>query len=216
MRLLDLFCGGGGASAGYAEGLPDAEIFGVDIHNQPRYPYFFKKADAMTFPLNGYDLIHASPPCHDHSPLRGSRPKDGTGWMLAAIVERLAETSSLWVVENVGAARMPDSPHRVMLCGSMFGLDVRRHRRFATSFPVEQPKCRHDLQTGSFPTLHHHSRLAGKMSNVVGVHGKIQYHGELEVRRKAMEIDWMSGPELAQSIPPAYTHYIANYAARRL
>lgn len=213
MRLLDLFCGAGGGAAGYAMWWPDAEIMGVDIVNQPDYPFFFAKRDAMTFPVDArYQLIHASPPCQDHSRAQTTHPKHGTGWMLAATVERLHESGTHWVVENVASAKMPPSPHSVMLCGSMFGLDVRRHRKFATSFPVEQPPCRHDLQTGSFPTLDYHKRIAGKMTNIVGVHGEIQYKGELEVRRKAMGIDWMASAQLAQAIPPAYTRYIAEWA----
>ena len=89
-RLLDLFCGAGGASVGYHRA--GFDVVGVDHRPQPRYPFEFHRADAMTFPMDGYDAIHASPPCHDHSPLSGPGGKDGTGWMLTATRERLAST----------------------------------------------------------------------------------------------------------------------------
>lgn len=209
MRILDLFCGAGGSAAGYARVFTDADIMGVDTKNQPNYPFFFKKADALTERLTGYDLINASPPCQDHTRLRGRTGGRDNGWMLQATADLLAGVDALWVIENVSAASMPPAPHTVMLCGSMFGLDVRRHRYFATNFPVWQPECRHHEQLPRFPSINYHTRMKGVLSPVVGVHGNLQYAGELEVRRKAMDIDWMTGPELAQSIPPAYTEHIA-------
>ena len=60
-RLLDLFCGAGGAAMGYHRA--GFDVVGVDNRPQPRYPFEFHLGDAMTWPLDGYDVIHASPPC---------------------------------------------------------------------------------------------------------------------------------------------------------
>lgn len=195
--------------------MPDAEIVGVDIEPQPNYPHAFIQGDAMTFPLDGFDIIHASPPCQDHSKVAGRARKVaafGTKWMLEATVERLGRCSVPWFVENVEGTqrRMDGAPHRFMLCGSMFGLDVRRHRWFASNVDIAQPACNHAAQTPRFRSLNIKNARAGKLASVVGVHGNCNYAGEFEVRCRAMGVDWMSNAELVQSIPPAYTEWIAH------
>ena len=67
-RLLDLFCGAGGAAMGYHRA--GFDVVGVDIESQSRYPFEFHQADAMTYSLDGFDAIHASPPCQGYSRLR--------------------------------------------------------------------------------------------------------------------------------------------------
>src|SRR5215471_16196174 len=93
-RLLDLFCGAGGAAMGYHRA--GFEVVGVDIKPQPHYPFTFIQADAMMFRPEGFDVIHASPPCQDHSPLRSVAGKHGTGWMLQAVLLRLMTQPALW------------------------------------------------------------------------------------------------------------------------
>ena len=101
-RLLDLFSGAGGAAVGYARA--GFEVVGVDNRPQPHYPYEFHQADAMTFPLDGFDAIHASPPCQDHSDLSSRVGKHGTGWMLDATRDRLTAHGAPYVIENVDSA----------------------------------------------------------------------------------------------------------------
>lgn len=46
-RLLDLFCGAGGAAAGYH--LAGFEVTGIDCKYQPNYPFDFVQTDAISF-----------------------------------------------------------------------------------------------------------------------------------------------------------------------
>lgn len=208
-RLLDLFCGAGGAAMGYHRA--GFDVVGVDIADQPHYPFEFHQGDAMTWPLDGFDAIHASPPCHDHSTVSGRNRKaagpKGTRWMLDATVRRLVATGLPWVVENVEGASMPPSVSVYRLCGSSFGLDVRRHRLFASNVALLVPACDHSWQTPRFRSLD--SRSSG-LASVVGVHGHLNYAGEFELRCKAMGIDWMPNDRLSQAIPPAYTEFIGG------
>ena len=112
------------------------DVVGVDIEPQKRYPFRFIQADALTFPLSGFDLIHASPVCKGYSATAvlndASHPRQ-----IEAVRERLAGSGIPYVIENV-----PGAPLRspVMLCGAMFaGLRVYRHRLFEASFPIPAP-----------------------------------------------------------------------------
>ena len=116
-RLLDLFCGAGGAAVGYHRA--GFDVVGVDIEPQPRYPFEFHQADAMTFPLDGFDVIHASPPCQAYTDLRRARAAS------TALIEPVRERSRFgvpYVIENVEGAPLLDP---IVLCGTMFpGLRV--------------------------------------------------------------------------------------------
>lgn len=211
MRILDLFCGAGGAAMGYHRAFPDAEIVGVDIAAQPRYPFTFWRADAMACLdnlafLRSFDLIHASPPCQDHSVLGALHASHGTGWMLAATIAKLQAQSVPWVVENVPGSESDMGGAHVTLCGSSFGLGVRRHRLFASSFLVLAPPCRHADQGQAIGVYGH----GGGVSRLRG------WKGTLSESSAAMGIDWMTGRELAQAIPPAYCEYIGEWFAQSL
>lgn len=206
-RLLDLFCGAGGAGMGYHRA--GFEVVGVDIQPQPRYPFPHVQDDALEVlrALDGYswpgvgtvDAIHASPPCQDHmrSPMRG-QAEHGTGWLLEATRERLEALGVPYVIENV-----PGAPMRTdyRLCGCMFGLTVSRERWFETSwhgFDLRAP-------------CHHPEPIVNPMRTAHGPwyreHGRIPTRDEVAA---AMGIGWMRGEEIKQAIPPAYTEYIGR------
>ena len=133
-RALDLFCCAGGAGMGLHRA--GFDVVGVDIYPQPRDPFEFRRADAMTFPLDGFDFIWASPPCQQFCALRTREDLSGYPDLIDPIRQRLVATGKPFVIENV-----PGAPVRkdLILCGNMFGLRSYRHRHFECSFPVEQP-----------------------------------------------------------------------------
>jgi DNA (cytosine-5)-methyltransferase 1 len=201
--LVDLFCGAGGASVGYQRA--GFRVIGVDNRLQPRYPFEFVQADALewlaTADLSGVAAIHASPPCQDHSPLRSVAGSHGTGWLLAATRSALAATGLPWVIENV-----PGSPMRadIVLCGAMFGLRTYRHRWFELSdpmFPLLIAHPRHRVRTST--KKRRRDWMAGMNISVTGDVGSW-------VGPSAMGIDWMTGNELSQAIPPAYAEHVGG------
>lgn len=191
------------------------DVTGVDIVRQPDYPFTFHQGDAHTFPLEDFDAVHASPPCQLFTGARGDRHAlrlfDPHTDQLTPTLTRLASVSVPWAVENVPGAPMP--PGSVLLCGSMFGLDVRRHRLFALNVPMVAPVCDHRRQpAGRFQSLDWSRRQAGIRDATVGVHGNVQ-GGEdtLEARQAAMGIDWLPNDRLTQAIPPAYTQLVGRF-----
>jgi DNA (cytosine-5)-methyltransferase 1 len=198
-RLLDLFCGAGGAAVGYDRA--GFDVVGVDVKPQPHYPFEFVQADAMTSPLDGFDAYHASAPCQDHTPLAALVGTHGTGWLLGAIRERLSATGKPFVLENVpGAPMRPD----VILCGHMFGLRTRRHRWFELhGFGCLMPSHVHRPGVLTATSRRRERWDAGWDVSVTGDVG-------VYVGPEALGIDWMNGNELSQAIPPAYTEYIGR------
>jgi len=199
-RLLDLFCGAGGASMGFA--MAGFEVVGVDLEPQPNYPFEFHQADALEFldaiDVHGngwdgwFDAIHASPPCQRYANVTRWRGNaDDHPDLLGVTLDALADRRTLWVVENVPEA-IPEPD--LMLCGSMFNLTVRRHRHFLSSVPLSPPPlsgCRHG---DMFPFMHKHERSYAD----------------------AMECAWMSSLDAREAIPPAYTRWIAGQVLEAL
>lgn len=219
--MLDLFCGAGGAAMGLHRAWPDAEIVGVDVKPQPRYPFTFVQADAMTYPLEGFDFIWASPPCQAYTMMRhmGKNAGKGAPDLVAPVRERLLESGVPWVMENVigSPLRFP-----LKLCGSSFGLGVRRHRVFESSFLVLGTPCMHDRDPipvwGDGRPSRQEARKAKRPIAVYGDHpqqpGDKTYRCNrartLKEGQEAMGIDWMEWKELTQAIPPAYSEHIAR------
>jgi len=197
LRVLDLFCGAGGAAMGLHRAWPDAEIIGVDINPQPRYPFKFILADAMTFALDGYDLTWASPPCQRYSQVTPLRNREDHPDHIRDLRLRLKPP---YVIENVSGARnLLENPF--MLCGSMFGLRSQRHRWFEVKgFSVpEPPKCNH-LQPPLLVTT------AGANSRAIRQPG---HYKSVKNAPLAYGIDWMDFRGLKEAIPPAYSEWIA-------
>ncbi len=202
MRALDLFCGAGGAG-GAAVGLHRAgfEVVGVDNRPQPRYPFEFHQGDALEASTDGFDLIWASPPCQAFTAYRRRPGHVGpSSNLIPATRAKVEEAGVSYIIENVGSAPLR-SP--AMLCGSSFGLDVRRHRFFETSSPVLSLPCNHAWQTPRFPPATNRKNLRNTVE--VGV-----WRIPIETQQRAMGIGWMNREELSQAIPPAYSEFLAR------
>jgi len=215
VRLLDTFCKAGGCSAGYRRA-GFTEIVGVDNKPQPRYPFEFVQADAIEYIRehgHEFDAIHASPPCQRYSTItkhtseakRRAKAKTAQDHPDLIVPTRAALVASgkPYVIENVPGAPLIEP---VLLCGSMFGLQVRRHRLFEVALGrpnvfQPQPQCSHKRQ-GRVVGVYGHSGGSSKRDG-------ISFSG-VEAWKAAMDIDWMTGAELAEAIPPAYTEYIGR------
>jgi DNA (cytosine-5)-methyltransferase 1 len=202
-RLLDLFCGAGGAAVGYHRA--GFDVVGVDIAPQPRYPFEFVQDDALLV-LSGeggrgwveerFEAIHASPPCQAYTQLsNGDHPR-----LIEPVRELLQATGLPYVIENVVGAPLLEP---TLLCGSMFGLNVRRHRLFETSFDVMAPKCQHGW-TDEIRAYY------GKSGWLAWKGHKSILRGSVEQAPVDMGIDWMTWDELREAIPPVYTELIGH------
>ena len=228
-KLLDLFCGEGGAAAGYiAAGW---SVTGVDLKPlEHRYPRDFFQTDALAFlAVHGreFDAIHASPPCQGYTIATAGNPSARAKHqrLISATRELLKLTGRPWVIENVEQARgqMVDP---ILLCGRMFGLGAEdedglplvldRHRLFESNLELTAPA---------------HPKHGGEQ--VAGVYGgarrakgdatpaedryaaRYERHGgyvprSIRVQQQLLGIDWMSVKGMQESIPPAYTLHIGR------
>lgn len=208
-KLLDLFCGAGGAAVGYHRA--GFDVTDVDTAPQPNYPFRFVQTNALTAMfLWGYDAIHASPPCQNYC-WSTTKPKAaGKTYpdLLEPIRIRLEEAGVPYVIENVPTAPLKNPTY---LEGTMFGLNVIRRRGFETNWWLQQPRFRPRKKPIMRP---HHT--TGKMiqksayCSVAG-NGADGWSCRVADWREAMGIDWMTRREITQAIPPAYTEYIGRH-----
>lgn len=200
------------------------EIVGVDIEDQPHYPFTFVQADVMAdgIDFDGFDLIHASPPCQAYSRTKTTYAYHGLDphpELIDETREMLVASGVPYVIENVEGAPLRDP---TILCGTEFGLSahdpkmdrvmhLRRHRLFETSFWMMSP--------GGCSCTSHRGNIAGvyggggddRARTIERGHtGRGGYTPGVSVRRELMGIDWMTTRELSEAIPPAYTQFIGD------
>ena len=205
MRLLDLYCKAGGASKGYADA--GFEVVGIDIKKQKRYPYEFIQADCLEILqdldyLRTFDAIAASPPCQTHSRTQHLRNAQGKGTDKVDLIPQtraaLIESGVPYVIENVPGAPLINP---VQMCGSYFGLKVRRHRLFESNLKLIGSGCKHKEQgkpVGIYGSMRDEIPKGGHTAKTI------------EEARDAMGIDWMIWGELVEAIPPRYTYEIGK------
>lgn len=200
LKLLDLFCGSGGAAMGYHKA--GFDVVGVDINPQKHYPFEFHQADAMTYPLDGFDVIHASCPCQlwarGGNPNRSSYPD-----LISKTRERLIATGLPYIIENV-----PQAPliNPITICGGGLGIklgdwQIHRHRNFECNFPVKGVECK---------------KIAPITLSVTGMgtptmsYRKIGRAVKVSEFRELMEMPWSGRHGISEAVHPRYTEYIGK------
>lgn len=219
-RLLDLFCCAGGATRGYQ--MAGFHVTGIDIKRQPRYiGDVFYQADALEFVAahgDEFDAIHASPPCQFGSEQTPMQHRSNHPNLIPQTRELLQASGKPYIIENVENVRS-HLINPIMLCGTMFGLPIWRHRYFEM-WPARlllTPSCNHSRRPVTFTSGSHSRALNRKMSPVLisgttprssANGGRFEY--TVEDCRQAAQIPWMTRAELDEAIPPAYTRWIGE------
>lgn len=214
MKLLDLFCGAGGAAMGYYRA-GFTEIVGVDVSPQPRYPFTFVQADALDYLRTvskrgcAFDAVHASPPCQRYTVANNIHQRPDHPDLIAPTRRALQGLCRPYVIENVPRAPL----HRpVCVCGRALGCGVKRHRLFESNVPLVGTVCPKG-HPGDWVCVFGHTVL--ERSPAVGrtlKNGPMyrRKHLGTDHGRAAMGIPWMSREELSEAIPPAYSEYIGR------
>lgn len=210
-RILDLYCCAGGAGVGYAQA--GFEVVGIDKDEQPEYPFTFIKGDALKLGAEmakDFDAIHASPPCQHFTKYNNCRKnlKEKYEDLIEPTRQMLIESGKPYVIENVVGAPLLDP---ITLCGSMFGLDIRRHRLFESNIFIMQPECNHKMwEPNRFPGGR--SRERGNARTLC--RGTIEigrWNIPIATQQKGMGIDWINDlRKLSEAIPPTYTKHIGE------
>ena len=187
------------------------DVVGVDINPQPNYPFEFHQRDALEFVRRfeetwlgtraEFDAIHASPPCQAYSTITPDRSKHPD--LVAPVRELLQATGLPYIIENVVGAPLQTG---FVLCGSMFGLKVRRHRLFESNRLIMPPVCDHASQGEPVGVYGDGGGTSVTRPNGTsrGVKAKPSEFADL------MGMPWATPKEIVQAIPPAYTEFIGT------
>lgn len=205
MKILDLFCCCGGASTGMSN--LGHDITGVDINDDHDYPYDFIHSDVFALRLDflqKFDFIWASPPCQHFCWSTSKKARNSYPDLVARTRELLRKVGKPFVIENV-----PTAPLRkdLMLCGTMFGLRLIRHRIFEIH--------------GFMPSKRWHPRHRARIINKNGKsrcyymqvagHGSESYSFKVGDWREAMQLPHIKNREhLVEAVPPKYSQYIVR------
>lgn len=232
--VIDFFCGAGGAAVGiYRAGY---DVIGIDINDQPNYPFKFVKGDAMKllriFAENGFIILNdkkylkseiswlwASPPCQNYT-WSAKRWKSGVhGYAKRKYPDLIKKTRQYldkidlpYVIENVPGAPLKKEK-MIRLCGAMWNKRFNRHRHFESNVGLDAPA--HVPCQG---------RIARGEAYTIAGHGGNSKNCKLVDWMDAMEINWMTRrkknlgthdfpgnrEDLCESVPPVYSEFIAR------
>jgi len=151
MRVVDLFCGGGGFSQGFKEAGFDI-IFGLDKDKKAceTFQYNFPDATVVWSPIEIWDkypsaeVVIGSPPCVEFSKGNVNRTWDTSLIDLFLKVVELIQPAyyimenvpdAINAINNLDMAYKGKFPTQVVLSADDFGCATRRKRLFAGRFP---------------------------------------------------------------------------------
>lgn len=227
-KLLDLFCCEGGASTGYARA--GFDVYGADIVAQEHYPFPMYKGDALAllslhldhpearsffygpngvedFHVSEFDAIAASPPCQAHSTITPNKSKHVD--LIPPTRELLHAWGKPFIMENVEGARR-SMRNAVKLCGSSFGLRVRRHRYFETNLDhVWSMSCRHAEQGRPIGVYGDHPQDDSEYRRPDGTK-RGDKAKTVDEAREVMGMPWASWHGTTQAVPPVYTEFLGG------
>lgn len=215
MVILDLFCCAGGAAMGYSKA--GFEVVGVDICDQPHYPFPFIKMDAFEFLKNAdltkFDAIHASPPCQRYTRLKSQSGMSEEEWdvlhpdLIPSIREALIRSRKPYIIENVVGSPLKEP---IRLRGDQFGLYTQRERLFESNVPLHEP----GRKSHRHGTKHPNQGISEDGFISIAGNGHVSGLNQTQVKLywgfALGGIDWMDIKELSQAIPPVYTEYIGR------
>lgn len=211
-RLLDLFCGAGGCSVGYHRA--GFEVTGVDAKPHADYPFVLVEANALdmltdTAFLDRFDVIAASPPCPRYSTITPDSSRHLHPDLIPPVRSALRTWGGIYIIENVpGAVRVLDNPTKV--CGSAFGLPVRRHRFFESNAWLTPTECFHETQGRPIGVYGDHPQDDEEYRRPDGTR-RGNKAKTIEQAQAALGIDWMTDwDDLTDAIPPAYTEFLGR------
>lgn len=197
LRAADLFCGAGGAAMGMHRA--GFEVEGWDINPQPHYPFKFHLGDALEADLSGFDFVWASPPCQAYTAMQhirknGHKHKD----LVDQTREKLIASSLPWIIENVKGSPLRTG---IMLCGTMFGLRIIKHRYFESNLPLalHLTACDH---RGVFDPWHGKGRTVKEMREAQGTPWIPAGGGASRKIGRSGDVN--------NAIPPAYAEFLCK------
>jgi DNA (cytosine-5)-methyltransferase 1 len=219
-RLLDLFCGAGGAAKGYQRA--GFYVVGIDLAPQPDYcGDEFIQAGALgsayadaRYVAEAFTAVHASPPCqaytsmnrkHEQREARAAHPA-----LIAETRKLLQATGLPYVIENVAGA-VSELRNPIQLCGRSLGIGIHRHRLFETNFPVMAAPC-----TGGRDPFGVYGKLDGRRLWTRSDGSELRAAKTLEEAQEAMGMDWSDWDGLREAIPPVMTEHIGGYLLTHL
>lgn len=230
VRVLEFYSGAGLATRGLIKA--GAQVVGVDIEPQPRFPGVCLRADVpklrsdkkfIAYARAAFDFIWASPPCQFGSAMRHAPGAKHHRNLIPATRELIELIGLPYAIENVEGAR-EHLRDPITLDGGMFGLGVfltvkatgdaqyfqlDRRRCFETSWKMRQPPS--NAWDGPIIGVYgSHARI--RAASVPGGRGTswpcVEPQNYAAAHALGVVGEGLTLAEMSQGIPPAYSRHI--------